>query len=103
MERKVLIVEDSPSDARMLRLALGRRDPAIETEVLVDGALAISHLSSLRDGGDALPDLITLDLNLPKVSGYEVLDFLKRDAELMKIPVAVFSGSSSPEDIERCY
>jgi CheY-like chemotaxis protein len=104
MERKILIVEDSPADARMLRMALERRDATIDTLVLEDGARAIRYFSSYRGDGEVPPcDLIVLDLNLPRVSGFEVLEFLKADSELMKIPVVVLSGSSSQEDIERSY
>ncbi|MDQ1469465.1 MAG: hypothetical protein QOJ99_945 [Bryobacterales bacterium] len=104
MERKVLIIEDSPADARMIRIAIERRDPTIETEVLEDGALAMRYFSLYRDDGEIPPcDLILLDLNLPRVSGFEILEFLKKDSELMKIPVVVLSGSSSNEDIERSY
>jgi CheY-like chemotaxis protein len=104
MERKVLIVEDSPADARMLRMALNKRDATINTEILEDGARAIRYFSSYRDDGEIPPcDLILLDLNLPRVSGFEILEFLKADPELMKIPVIVLSGSSSHEDIERSY
>ena len=59
---------------------------------------------TLKKQGESAPcDLVLLDLNLPRVNGFEVLAFLKGDAELKKIPVVVLSGSSSQQDIERCY
>jgi CheY-like chemotaxis protein len=101
MGRKIVIVEDNPADAKTLRFALGRRDPDIETVVLEDGERAVEYFSSRN--GTAPPDLILLDLNLPMISGFEVLDFLKGDPELRKLPVVVLSGSSSEQEIERCY
>jgi CheY-like chemotaxis protein len=104
MERKILIVEDSPADARILRMAINKRDATIGTILFEDGARAFRYFSSYRDNGESPPcDLILLDLNLPHVSGFEILEFLKADPQLMKIPVVVLSGSSSHEDIERCY
>lgn len=104
MARKIVIVEDSPADAKILRLALAEQDPALEIVVLEDGRRAIDFFASAQKSGDTLPcDLILLDLNLPRVSGYEVLEFLKCDTELKRIPVVVLSGSSSQQDVERAY
>ena len=99
MGRKIIIVEDNPADAKTLRVALARRSDEIETILLEDGARAIEYFS--RSFVDA--DLVLLDLNLPIVSGFEVLEFLKADPQLRKLPVVVLSGSSSQPEIERCY
>ena len=98
MGRKIIIVEDNPADAKTLRVALARRDPDIETMVLEDGVRAIEYFTEMKTA-----DLILLDLNLPIVSGFEVLEFLKSDPQLKKLPVVVLSGSSSQQEIERCY
>lgn len=104
MARKIVIVEDNPADAKILKLALADQDPSIETVVLEDGSRAIDFFSSVHELGDTSPcDLILLDLNLPRVSGFEVLEFLKSHTRLKKIPVVVLSGSSNQDDIERCY
>lgn len=104
MGRKIVVVEDNPADAMTIRIALARRDPDIELVVLEDGARALDYFSSATKNGDVPPcSLILLDLNLPKVSGFEVLTFLKKDAELRKVPVVVLSGSSSQQDVDRCY
>jgi two-component system, chemotaxis family, response regulator Rcp1 len=103
MARKIVIVEDNPADAKTLRVALARRDADLETIVLEDGVRAIEYFSqSVNEDADP-PDLVLLDLNLPIVSGFEVLEFLKADAHLRKLPVIVLSGSSSQQEIERCY
>jgi CheY-like chemotaxis protein len=98
MGRKIIIVEDNPADAKTLRVALARCDPDIETMVLEDGVRAIDYFTEMKTA-----DLILLDLNLPIVSGFEVLEFLKSDPQLKKLPVVVLSGSSSQQEIERCY
>jgi len=104
MARNIAIVEDNPADAKTLRFALARRAPEIEVILLEDGAQAVHYFSSAQESGDVPPcELVVLDLNLPRVSGFEVLEFLKADPELKKLPVVVLSGSSSHQDIERCY
>jgi CheY-like chemotaxis protein len=95
-----MIVEDNPADAKTLRMALARRDPELETIVIEDGEKAIEYFSV---PGNCDIQLVLLDLNLPVVSGFEVLEFLKSTEELRILPVVVLSGSSSQEDIERCY
>jgi chemotaxis family two-component system response regulator Rcp1 len=104
MPRKIVIVEDNPADSKILRLALSERDPTIEMVVLEDGSKAIDFFTRAQAEGEISPcDLVLLDLNLPRVSGFEVLEFLKGQPGLKKIPVVVLSGSSSETDIERCY
>jgi CheY-like chemotaxis protein len=104
MVRRIVLVEDSPADAKTLRIALMRKDPELVMLVLDDGARAIEYFLSLLGKDDPLQcDLILLDLNLPRVSGFEVLGFLKTNPALKHIPVVVLSGSSSQSDITRCY
>jgi CheY-like chemotaxis protein len=104
MGRKIIIVEDNPADAKTLRVALARRNPDIETMVIEDGVRAIEFFThSLINEETERVGLILLDLNLPIVSGFEVLEFLKSDPQLKKLPVVVLSGSSSQHEIERCY
>ena len=94
-EVRVLLVEDNPADSFIFEKAL------------VESGLR-HRLEVVRDGDDALrrieaepPDLIVLDLNLPKVDGWEVLDALDRSDALRAIPVCVLSSSRAPEDRER--
>jgi CheY-like chemotaxis protein len=102
MGRKIVIIEDNLADAKTLRVALARRDPNIEIVVIEDGVRAIEYFSGSNLEDDP-PDLVFLDLNLPIVSGFEVLEFLKSDPQLRKFPVVVLSGSSSQQEIELCY
>jgi len=102
--RKIIIIEDNPADAKTLRVAINRRDPTIEMDVFDDGATALKYfLSAAHDVEPFSCDLILLDLHLPHVSGFEVLEFLKNNAILKSFPVVVLSGSSSEQDIARCY
>ena len=99
-----LLVEDNPADVRLMREALKEAETEIELLVVGDGVAALAFLR--RDGryADApRPDLILLDLNLPKKDGREVLEEIKQDPELGMIPVVILSTSRDEEDIVRSY
>lgn len=101
---QILLVEDSPSDAAMTIEAL--RDGRIMNELTVatDGEMAMAMLRRQGNYHDAArPDLIILDLNLPKMDGREVLDIVKNDQDLMAIPVVVLTSSSAESDIVKSY
>jgi|APDOM4702015191_1054821.scaffolds.fasta_scaffold298799_1 chemotaxis family two-component system response regulator Rcp1 len=101
---EILLVEDSPGDVRLTK------------EALKDGKVA-NHLHVVEDGEDAMlflrqrgkflnavrPDLILLDLNLPKKDGREVLREIKTDQDLKRIPVVILTTSSAEEDVLRTY
>jgi chemotaxis family two-component system response regulator Rcp1 len=100
----VLLVEDSSNDVDLFSLALERGSVQIELNVVSDGDEATSYLRQENHYHDALlPDLILLDLNLPRKTGNEVLDEIKQDRHLKAIPVIVLSTSSAPIDIVSCY
>jgi chemotaxis family two-component system response regulator Rcp1 len=100
---RVLLIEDNPADVRLTRLALSEVSTT-EVDVAADGEQALSMLRQ-RDGHEnaARPDLILLDLNLPKKHGHEVLAEIKGDPTLRSIPVVVFSTSHYHEDVDRSY
>lgn len=99
---RVLLVEDNPGDARLVAEAL--RDAPLDLSIVRDGAEALRFLARQGDHSAAgRPDLILLDLNLPKRSGLEVLQEIKADRELKRIPVVVLSGSSGEDSVRRCY
>lgn len=91
----ILVVEDNPMDVRLLRYSFDH-DPDWQTEIKVaeDGERAID---CIRSPGDAKPDLVILDLNLPKRDGTEVLKVIRNEISAPYLPVIVFS--SSPEDV----
>ena len=101
---EVLLVEDSPGDVRLTREAFKDAKVHINLHVAYDGAEAMAFLK--REGAHAdapRPDLILLDLNLPKKSGREVLEEIKEDPVLMSIPVVILTTSASEQDILRSY
>ena len=101
---EILLVEDSPGDVQLTIEAL--RDAKVSTNlhVAVDGEEAMRFLRRQDDFADApRPDLVLLDLNLPRKSGHEVLDEIKSDASLRRIPVVVLSTSDAESDVLAAY
>lgn len=96
---KVLLVEDNPGDVLLMRKALSKAGASCALRIERDG---VDALSAVTDGMYR-PDIVLLDLNLPRKDGREVLKGLKEDEVLRRIPVIVLSSSSAPEDIESCY
>ncbi|MFJ3582922.1 response regulator [Streptomyces sp. NPDC090127] len=95
----VLLVEDDAADAMLIEEALSERGTRNLVQV-TDGVAALEHL---RAPGSARPDLIVLDLNMPRMSGRDLLQVLKNDEALQTIPVVVLTTSSAPEDIAGAY
>jgi CheY-like chemotaxis protein len=96
----MLVVEDSSSDIKMVLWALDRNRKGKSVVTLVDGDQVMAYLR-LRDRPYP-PDLIVLDLNLPKKDGWEVLAECKGDPALRAIPIVIFSTSRSESDVRRC-
>lgn len=103
-EVDILLVEDSPGDARLLREALKEARSANRLQVVPDGEQAMRYLRRESPFGDASrPDLILLDLNLPRKDGREVLQEVKSDETLRRIPVVVLTTSQAEADILSSY
>ena len=101
---EVLLVEDSPGDVRLTQEAFKDAKVHINLHVASDGAKAIAFLKHEGEYANApRPDLVLLDLNLPKKDGREVLEEIKADPALKTIPVVVLTTSSSEADILRSY
>jgi len=101
---EVLLVEDDPGDVLMTQEAFEEHKVRNRLTVVSDGAEALSYLR--REGkftDSPRPDLILLDLNLPKRDGREVLEEIKKDEDLGRIPVVVLTTSAADEDILRSY
>jgi two-component system, chemotaxis family, response regulator Rcp1 len=101
---EILLVEDNPGDAELTREALNSAKVSNRLTVVDDGAEAVDYL--LRKGkfvNAPRPDIILLDLNLPKKDGREVLSEIKADKDLSDIPVVVLTTSQAEEDILRAY
>lgn len=100
----ILLVEDNPGDARLAREALNENNINHFFFHVEDGLQALDFLHNKgMYQSSPRPDLILLDLNLPKINGHQVLSEIKSDESLRKIPVVVLSISHSEKDIERSY
>lgn len=100
----ILLVEDNPGDARLTMEALRDAKVRNELSVVADGVEAMAFLRRENGYGDApRPDLILLDLNLPRKDGRQVLEEIKQDAGLQRIPVAVLTTSQAEKDILTSY
>jgi two-component system, chemotaxis family, response regulator Rcp1 len=101
---EILLVEDNPGDVRLTREALKEGKVANNLQVAQDGVEALAFLR--REGPHARaprPDIILLDLNLPRMDGRQVLAEIKKDDDLRRIPVVVLTTSKAEEDIVRSY
>ena len=101
---EVLLVEDSPSDARLTQEAFLEGKIGNNLTIVGDGAEAMAYLKRQgRWASAARPDLILLDLNLPKIDGREVLRRIKIDDELRQIPIVILTTSDAEEDVAEAY
>ena len=102
--RSILLVEDNAGDVRLTREALREADVAAALIAVPDGEQALAFLRREGEHADAgRPDLILLDLNLPKVDGREVLEKIKSDPKLRRVPVIALTSSTREEDVVRAY
>ena len=100
----VLLIEDSPGDIRLLQEAFRESRDSISLHVASDGVEAMRYLRQEGNYASALrPDLILLDLNLPKMDGREVLAQIKRDHRLKLIPTVILTTSDAETDILKSY
>lgn len=95
----ILLVEDDPDDIDLFGYALEDNAVDCQLEVIMEGDGVLPYLSSLVNQ----PDVVVLDLNLPKVPGRDVLQQIKAAPRLRSIPVAVLTTSSAKEDADSCY
>lgn len=101
---QVLLIEDNPGDAELTRQSLAASKLTIDLTVLDDGEKALEYLKKAPPYQKAdRPDLVLLDLNLPKLSGGEVLREIKTDKRLKSLPVIVLTSSEEEMEISRCY
>ncbi|MGF1991196.1 MULTISPECIES: response regulator [Nostoc] len=104
MPIEVLLVEDNPGDAQLTRIALEDSKISIHLNVVEDGVEAMAFLRKQGKYVEAAhPDIVLLDLNLPKKDGREVLAEIKVDDNLKRIPVVVLTTSQAEEDILKAY
>lgn len=101
---EILLVEDNLGDIELVREAMKEGKLNNKLEVVRDGAEAIKYMLQEDQYGDTpAPDLILMDLNLPKISGLEVLKIIKSKSHLKQIPVVILTTSQADEDIVAAY
>ncbi|WP_224450463.1 response regulator [Haloprofundus salilacus] len=100
----VLLVEDNPGDVRLIEEAFKEGNIATTLHVVADGIEAVDFLYQRGDHEDSpQPDVILLDLNLPRKNGQEVLEELRNDDDLQIIPVIILTSSRAEEDVVKSY
>ncbi len=100
----ILLIEDNPGDVRLTQEAFREGKIQIQLDVVMDGVEAIKFLRKQPPyESSSTPDLILLDLNLPKLDGREVLEEIKTDEDLKRIPVVVLTTSNAEQDILKSY
>ncbi len=102
-EVKIMLVEDNEGDIVLIKEALTEGKIKNSLTVLRDGAQAIKYFTATMDTPEDFPDLVLLDINLPKVDGKGVLEFIKTNDKIKKIPVIMLTSSSSYDDITDSY
>lgn len=100
----ILLVEDNPGDVRLTRMAFEKGYINNDLHVVSDGEEALEFLFRRKEYADApRPDLVLLDLNLPKIDGHQVLTEIRKDEHLMGLPVIILTSSDTDEDILESY
>lgn len=101
---EILLVEDNPGDVRLTQEALKEGKVRNNLNVVANGAEAMAYLRQQGQFRDASrPDIVLLDLNLPKKNGCEVLAEIKQDSDLKRIPVVILTTSQADEDVLKSY
>jgi two-component system, chemotaxis family, response regulator Rcp1 len=100
---RILLVEDSPSDVRLIREALKETLLPVQVTLARDGVEAMEYLRQSEVGLVNRPDIVLLDLNLPRKNGREVLAEVKAAPHLKQIPVLIMTSSKADEDVRQAY
>lgn len=100
----LLLIEDDPNDILLFEKAISRSPFEVEIVVLRDGEKAISYLSGAENTNEfSTPDLVLLDLKLPRKSGFEVLEWIKNHPVIRTTPVIILSSSKQTQDLKTAY
>lgn len=97
-ELNILLAEDSPDDAFFFKRALARADVGAHLHIVTDGAKAIDYLTGK---GENIPDIVFLDLKMPNLNGFEVLEWMKQNSVFGRTKVVVLTSSVEPKEREQ--
>jgi CheY-like chemotaxis protein len=100
---RILLVEDSVADAKLFGLALEESGSTSEVMRAEDGDDALRKLTAILNGDLPRPDVVVLDINLPRANGFDVLRRIKGDPDLRTLPVVIFSTSRAEVDVAAAY
>jgi CheY-like chemotaxis protein len=100
-QRIVLCVDDDPDDREVVCYTISEIDPSLKVAHATDGVEAIEYLAKAKEQ-DALPCLVILDINMPRLNGKQTLAVIKKDAALREVPIVIFSTSNNPMDKVYC-
>ncbi len=105
--KTVLVVEDNDDDLMLMKMACQRTGIPHSLQVVTDGDTAVDYMAGVGPYADRLahplPDLIFLDIRLPKRDGHEVLEWIRARPEFKLLPVVMLTNSAHPEDVDRAY
>jgi two-component system, response regulator len=96
---RIIVADDSPDDRYLIQMVFDHGELQAEVEFVTDGDELIQLLKGKAGGGDPLPDLVLLDLNMPRMGGADALKEIRRSPELQGIPIVVLTTSSATDDI----
>ncbi len=103
----ILVADDDAQDTMLVKMAVERSALGLKLESVRDGEEAIDYLLGKSPFTDRqahpFPKLLLLDLKMPRVNGFDVLDFVRREPALRQLPIVIFSSSDDPKDIRRAY
>jgi CheY-like chemotaxis protein len=97
---QIVIAEDNPADVLVVRMALEEAVPGFNLKVFEDGESILTYVDELEQRGGPCPDVMLLDLNMPKAGGLEVMQRLRRGTAWLSTPVIIITSSSRPKDRE---
>lgn len=100
----ILLVEDNPGDVRLTQEAFRSIEPDVEFHVVMTGEAAVKYAyQHLRADAESRPDIVLLDLNLPRIDGFGILEMLDNELDVPPPPVLVLSSSTATRDVKRSY
>src|SRR4051794_12396651 len=103
----ILVADDDAQDTMLVKMAVERASLSLKLESVRDGEEAIDYLLGKSRFADRqahpFPKLLLLDLKMPRLNGFDVLDFVRREPALKQLPIVIFSSSDDPKDIRRAY